>query len=229
MSIALDSGGLRRLFAPKVFGSREKGDRGVASPYSRASEAAHQAGRSPLPPHSAAVGVGEAERDDVIERIKTAFAEGRLDRPEFDLRSHLALTARTRADLAALLADLQPLPQAPAPSLTPRRPTAGDRAWAMLAHWLGLPTSFIGPLILLLAKGKRSPYVRQQSVESLNFQLSFLLAQFLMLFVVGFTFGIGAVLYVPLAIGWLVLTTAGGIGAAVGDAFRYPVNVRMVR
>lgn len=181
-----------------------------------------------MPPHPAALRVGEDERDTVVERIKNAFAEGRLDQEEFDLRTHLALTARTRADLAPLLADLQPAPPAPAwRDAAP--PTAADRAWGMLAHWLALPTSFIGPLIVFVTVGRDSPFVRHQSGESLNFQLTFLLAHVLMIFVAAFTLGLGAVLLVPLWIVWMVLTAAGGVGALVGDTFRYPFNIRLIR
>lgn len=192
------------------------------------SGAAHHPGNAPVPPHPGALRVGENEREDVIERIKTAFAEGWLDLAEFDLRTHLALTARTRAELAPLVVDLHSVPISSAPPRSRPRPTAAERAWAMLSHWLGFATSFVGPLVMLVTKGRRSPFVRHQSVEALNFQLTFVLVQLLMVVVVGFTFGLGALLYVPLMIGWIVLTVAGGIGAAAGEAFRYPINIRII-
>ena len=48
----------------------------------------------------------DADREQVIDTLKTAFAHGRLDRDEFDLRVGLALASRTRADLAAITADI---------------------------------------------------------------------------------------------------------------------------
>lgn len=48
----------------------------------------------------------DAERDAAVERLQVAFAEGRLADAEFDQRMRSALTARTRAELDALLADL---------------------------------------------------------------------------------------------------------------------------
>jgi hypothetical protein len=48
----------------------------------------------------------DRERDAVVQRVQDAFAEGRLDDVEFDERTRAALTARTHADLDALLADL---------------------------------------------------------------------------------------------------------------------------
>jgi hypothetical protein len=48
----------------------------------------------------------DRERDAVVQRVQDAFAEGRIDDAEFDERTRAALTARTHADLDALLADL---------------------------------------------------------------------------------------------------------------------------
>jgi Domain of unknown function (DUF1707) len=48
----------------------------------------------------------DRERDAVVQRVQDAFAEGRIDDAEFDERTRAALTARTQADLEALLADL---------------------------------------------------------------------------------------------------------------------------
>jgi uncharacterized protein DUF1707 len=53
-----------------------------------------------------AVRASDQERDAATEQLRQAFAEGRLDDTEFDGRMRTALTARTRADLDALLADL---------------------------------------------------------------------------------------------------------------------------
>jgi hypothetical protein len=53
-----------------------------------------------------AIRASDRERDGAVQRLQHAFAEGRLDDAEFDERMRTALAARTRADLAALLADL---------------------------------------------------------------------------------------------------------------------------
>jgi len=47
-----------------------------------------------------------ADRDLVIDGLKAAFVQGRLDQDEFGHRVGQALAARTYADLAALTADL---------------------------------------------------------------------------------------------------------------------------
>jgi hypothetical protein len=46
------------------------------------------------------------DRELVIDVLKAAFVQGRLDRDEFDLRVGRALASRTYADLAALTADI---------------------------------------------------------------------------------------------------------------------------
>ena len=64
---------------------------------------------------------GHADREQVIEALKDAFVQGRLTRDELDVRAGRALAARTRAELAALTADL---PGDPAPAPVRRRPLA---------------------------------------------------------------------------------------------------------
>src|SRR5690606_32578273 len=53
-----------------------------------------------------------AEREAVVERLRDAAAEGRLDLDELDARLEKALKAKTHAELSALTADL-PAPPAP--------------------------------------------------------------------------------------------------------------------
>jgi hypothetical protein len=62
-----------------------------------------------------------ADREQVIDTLKTAFVQGRLDRDEFDLRVDQAFASRTYAELAAVTADI---PAGP----TPAKPTAPARA-----------------------------------------------------------------------------------------------------
>ena len=68
-----------------------------------------------------------ADREYVIDTLKTAFVQGRLTRDELDARAGQALAARAYADLAALIADIPAGPAArPArqPALAHRRPLA---------------------------------------------------------------------------------------------------------
>jgi hypothetical protein len=63
-----------------------------------------------------------ADREQVVEVLKAAFVQGRLDKGELDARVGRALASRTYAELAALTADI------PAgPALTPPRQPARAR------------------------------------------------------------------------------------------------------
>ena len=58
------------------------------------------------PPSSSALRASDADRDRVIELLRAAVADGRLDPAEFDERLDAALAARTFDALAPLTADL---------------------------------------------------------------------------------------------------------------------------
>jgi hypothetical protein len=73
---------------------------------------------------------GHADREQVIEALKTAFVHGRLTKAEFDTRAGQALSARTYADLSALTADIPPASFGP-PATAPARPPAQARRWPL--------------------------------------------------------------------------------------------------
>jgi Domain of unknown function (DUF1707) len=75
------------------------------------------------PEDGAAAGRGHlrpahADREHVIDTLKTAFVHGRLTKDELDARAGQALAARTYAQLAALTADIP----AAQPAWPPRQP-----------------------------------------------------------------------------------------------------------
>jgi hypothetical protein len=61
-----------------------------------------------------------ADREQVIDVLKTAFVAGRLTKDEFDTRAAQAFASRTYAELAPLTADL--------PAAQPARKPARDKA-----------------------------------------------------------------------------------------------------
>jgi len=76
-----------------------------------------------------------ADRELVMEALKDAFVQGRLTGDELGTRTARALVARTCAELAALTADIPPVP-APAGSARPRllaRAAAGSGGCLALA------------------------------------------------------------------------------------------------
>ncbi len=58
--------------------------------------------------HPDQIRIGHAERDGAVEALRVAAGEGRLTLEELDERIESALSARTRGDLNAVLADLLP-------------------------------------------------------------------------------------------------------------------------
>ena len=111
-------------------------------------------------------------------------------------------------------------------------PTAEERQWGMLAHLSGLIASFfglpfLGPLIVLLTKGKESAWVEKHAKEALNFQITATVAIFLSALLVAVLIGI--CLLPVVGIGALVLTVMAAIKANEGQMYRYPVNVRLVK
>ncbi|MFC6286694.1 DUF4870 domain-containing protein [Nocardioides sp. GCM10027113] len=121
-------------------------------------------------------------------------------------------------------------------------PTPDEITWGGAAHWGALvgawvAMAFLGPLLVLLAKGNQSAYVRAQATESLNFQLSMLIYGVVggvvgvVLSVV--TFGLGVLLVIPAVVvfiaWWLVFTIIGSVKSVNGELYRYPLTIRMVR
>jgi hypothetical protein len=75
------------------------------------------------------VRASHADREQVIDALSVAFAQGRLAKDEFDARISQALTSRTYADLAAVVAGL---PAGPVVAGRPRQPS---RRMSNAARW----------------------------------------------------------------------------------------------
>ena len=114
----------------------------------------------------------------------------------------------------------------------------GSRSIAMLAHLSALVALiigfiFVGPLIIYLVKKDDHPFIADQAREALNFNLSvfiYLVAGFVATFVL-FLVVIG-ILLIPVLIGifiaWFVLTIVAAVRASSGQAYRYPLTIRLV-
>lgn len=67
---------------------------------------------------------GDADREQLIDILKAAFAQGRLPKDEFDARVGRAFAARTYGDLGAILDGIPAAPAQPPPAPRPARPPA---------------------------------------------------------------------------------------------------------
>jgi uncharacterized protein len=111
-------------------------------------------------------------------------------------------------------------------------PPDQERLWAMLSHLLSfvaayIALGFLAPLTILLVFGPRSAYVREHAVESLNFNLTWLLygivAAFLAILLIGIP------ILIALGIAYVILVIIASIRANNGQLYRYPLTVRFVR
>ncbi|RFP62279.1 DUF4870 domain-containing protein [Luteimonas weifangensis] len=132
----------------------------------------------------------------------------------------------------------------PAPTGAESGIPAEERQWAMFAHLSalagGLLTSavggwgfFIGPLVIWLMKKETMPFVADQAKEALNFNIMVTAIFVILLILTILSLGIGALLTVPVmlivGIGALVFVIIAAIKANQGIAYRYPVNVRLIK
>jgi uncharacterized Tic20 family protein len=114
-----------------------------------------------------------------------------------------------------------------------------ERQWGMAAHLSAFAGflipfgSILGPLVVWLVKREEMPFVNDQGKEALNFNiLAGIIAVALLILTVG-TFGLGALLTVPIGIAlgivWIIFTIMAAIKANEGVSYRYPVNLRLVK
>jgi uncharacterized protein len=121
-----------------------------------------------------------------------------------------------------------PTPDEPAspPQDEPGGPTRDECMMGLIAHALGISTSFLGPLLIWKTKGKESAFVSQQAKEALNYQIT--LATILL---ACWNFAPDA--WFPLLLsGYLVVNTVfcvpAIIAASKGKPFRYWLPVRLI-
>lgn len=109
---------------------------------------------------------------------------------------------------------------------------ADENVWSGAAHWSAILASFVGlgflgPLIILLTQGTKSPRVRANAVESLNFEITFIIAMIASVLLIFLVVGIVTSILIPLA--WLILRIIASVQASSGQDYRYPVNIRLVK
>ena len=61
---------------------------------------------APTPPRASSERAGDSDRDSVVTALRDHLVAGRLTLDEFSERTGVALTARTKAELEAVLADV---------------------------------------------------------------------------------------------------------------------------
>jgi uncharacterized Tic20 family protein len=108
----------------------------------------------------------------------------------------------------------------------PGHGSRSDRTWAVLTHLSIVALAIAFPLVVVLTKGERSPYIGHQAVEALNFQTTVLLAALLCTLTAAVT--VGMLLLPVVLLGAVGLSVRAARGAGRGAWHRYPVCIRFV-
>lgn len=119
---------------------------------------------------------------------------------------------------------------APPPAYAGAQPPLSDsdqRMWAMLAHVGGILFSFIAPLIIWLMFKDRGRFVDEQAKEALNFQITLIIGYVIsgILFIII----IGAILFFVVWLAAIIFGIMAAIAANKGEAYRYPVAIRLIK
>lgn len=99
----------------------------------------------------------------------------------------------------------------------------------MLVHILGIFTGFLGPLIIWLVKKDASPFVDDQGKDTLNFKLSMLIWYLSIGVLTCLTLGFAGLLIFPAIVVELVFGILAAVATNRGEAYRYPLTLRMIR
>jgi uncharacterized Tic20 family protein len=122
-------------------------------------------------------------------------------------------------------------PPPPDATYQPQPPMApqDQRLWATLIHLGGILFSFIPALVGYLVLKDRGDFVRQHTLEELNFQISLAIYMVAVVLIGIPTFFIGTFLAFPLAIAATVLMIIAAVKSNAGDFYRYPLILRLVK
>ena len=114
-------------------------------------------------------------------------------------------------------------------------PDQNAKMMGMLCHLLslaGLVLPYVGgwggPLVIWLLKKQDHPFIDDQGKESLNFQLTVLIASIVVSPTICL-FGLGIVLLILIAIAAVILAIMAGVRANNGEAYRYPMTLRLIK
>ena len=105
-------------------------------------------------------------------------------------------------------------------------PSSDDKTMAILSHILTLVAGFVAPLVIYVVK-KESPFALAHAKESLNFQITMLIAFIVSILL--WVILIGLFITWLLGIADLVLVIIATIRASEGKLYKYPFSIRFIR
>ena len=106
------------------------------------------------------------------------------------------------------------------------------KTWGALCHASALLGAFplvgigllVGPLIVWLVKRNDHPFIDDQGREAVNFQISVLIYGLLLTISC-----VGIPLSIALGIADLVFVIVAAVKASNGEAYRYPLTIRLIK
>ncbi|KAF1718294.1 hypothetical protein CSC74_05310 [Pseudoxanthomonas yeongjuensis] len=106
-----------------------------------------------------------------------------------------------------------------------------DRTIALITHLSGIVAGFVVPLIMwLINKDKpEKSWLTDQSKESLNFQITIVIA--LVIAIILMTVTLGLLFFLPALVGItnIVFCILGGVASNKGESYRYPFALRLIK
>ncbi|MFC8797448.1 DUF4870 domain-containing protein [Promicromonospora sp. NPDC057138] len=123
-------------------------------------------------------------------------------------------------------------PQPGAPYGGPYQPQpltpSDERTWSVIAQVGPFVLGFIAPLVIWLVLRERSRFVDQEAKESLNFQITVVLALIAAAIITAVTLGFGGIVYLAF-IAPIVFMILAAVANGKGEPYRYPVTIRFIK
>jgi len=201
--------------------------------------------RLELPP--ARIAPAPAEHTDYEEDVETAEPADELDDlPEADDDEDVEEAELDEAVVADDddYADVSSRIRKNKKKRRPGAPTKDEKMMAMFIYLSALllgffvgPLAFVGPLVLWLTKRDESKFIDHHGKEVLNFMITMAIVGLgfgvVAVPVIFFTFGIGMLIVMPLAMALgiyqLVMTILGAVKANNGEYYEFPISIRLIK
>lgn len=87
--------------------------------------------------------------------------------------------------------------------------------------------SFVGPLIIFVVFKDRSPWLREQALEALNFSILYAITQVVSATLI--LLSIGMVLWPLVIVAAVIFCVMGAVASSRGEPYRYPINLSIIR
>lgn len=106
-------------------------------------------------------------------------------------------------------------------------PTSDEKTMSLIAHAGGIFFGFLPALVVYLTKGNESAFVKEESKEALNFQITLAIAYVISTVLIIVL--IGLLMMLAVWVGSVILMIMAAIAVNKGEAYRYPINIRLIK